>query len=338
MYRIVLDVMGGDFAPEASLKGAQLALQSFSDLHLILTGPREVLKDFPSSERVSFQFAEEFVRMDEAPGEALKKKRGATIFQGLELLKKGEAQAFISAGNSGAVVAGSIFILGRLTGVRRPAIATLLPTLREPLVLIDAGANVDSRAYDLYQFGLMASLFLESIWKRPRPKVALLSIGEETGKGNQLVKEAHKLFSQSSLNYFGNIEGRDIYKGLVDVVVCDGFIGNICLKLSEGLAETILEMLKNEVKKSYLYLFGMYLSKGALRAFKKRTDWREYGGAPLLGVKGNVIIAHGKSDAYAIKNAIKQALEFARLNLYQQLERAIEENPLEVEKIENQGL
>jgi len=332
MYRIVLDVMGGDFAPEATLKGAELALKAHPELHLILIGPKRVLESFPYRERVDFIEAEEVVRMDESPGEVLKKKREATIFKGLELLKEKEAHAFVSAGNSGAVVAGSIFILGRLAGVRRPAIATLLPTLKEPMVLVDAGANVDSKPEDLFRFGVMASLFLESIWGRPNPKVALLSIGEEIGKGNQLVKAAHKIFSHSKLNYYGNIEGRDLYKGLVDVVVCDGFIGNICLKLSEGLAETILEMLKNEVKRSFLYLFGMYLSKGALKAFKKKTDWREYGGAPLLGVKGNVIIAHGRSDAYAIKNAIKQALEFARLNLYQRLEKAIEENPvMEVE-------
>lgn len=335
MFRIVLDVMGGDFAPDAILKGAKLALESFPDAHLILVGPEKVLQSFPLSKRVNYVFTEEFVRMDESPGEALKKKREASIFKGLELLRDGVADALVSAGNSGAVVAGSIFILGRIPGVRRPAIATLLPTLKEPMVLIDAGANVDSKAYDLYQFALMASLFLETIWGRPNPKIALLSIGEESGKGNQLVKEAHKLFSNSTLNYYGNIEGRDLYKGLVDVVVCDGFIGNICLKLSEGLAETILEMLKNEVKKSYLYLIGMYLSKGALSAFKKRTDWREYGGAPLLGIKGNVIISHGKSDAYAIKNAVKKALEFAKIGLYKKLEIAIKENLLEGEKVES---
>ncbi|MGC8871696.1 MAG: phosphate acyltransferase PlsX [Caldimicrobium sp.] len=334
MFRIVVDVMGGDFAPEAILKGAKLALESIPEVFLILVGPNEVLKTFPYSKQVDFLFTEEYVRMDESPGEALKKKKRASIFLGLELLRDGVADAFVSAGNSGAVVAGSIFILGRIPGVRRPAIATLLPTLKEPMVLIDAGANVDSKAYDLYQFGLMASLFLETIWGRPKPRIALLSIGEESGKGNQLVKETHKLFSASKLNYYGNIEGRDIYKGLVDVVVCDGFIGNICLKLSEGLAETILEMLKNEVKKSFLYLFGMYLSKGALKSFKKRTDWREYGGAPLLGVKGNVIISHGKSDAYAIKNAIKQALQFAKIDLHKKLERAIEESLLEGEKVE----
>lgn len=329
MHYIAVDVMGGDFAPQAVLEGAKRALKAYSDLYLLLLGPKEVLKDFSPRDRVEFIFTEEYIRMDESPGEAIKRKRGATIFRGLDLLKENRAQAFVSAGNSGAVVAGGIFILGRLKGVRRPAIATLLPTLKEPMVLIDAGANVDSKPYDLYQFAVMATLFLENIWGRANPKVALLSIGEEIGKGNQLVKEAHKLLFSSSLNYYGNIEGRDIYKGEVDIVVCDGFIGNICLKLSEGLAETILEMLKNEVKKSYLYLLGMYLSKGALKAFKKKTDWREYGGAPLLGVKGNVIISHGKSDPLAIKNAIRQALHFARLDLANILERAIEKHQIE---------
>lgn len=329
MHYIAVDVMGGDFAPQAVLEGAKRALKTYPDLYLLLLGPKEVLKGFSPRDRVEFIFTEEYIRMDESPGEAIKRKRGATIFRGLDLLKENRAQAFVSAGNSGAVVAGGIFILGRLKGVRRPAIATLLPTLKEPMVLIDAGANVDSKPYDLYQFAVMATLFLENIWGRANPKVALLSIGEEIGKGNQLVKEAHKLLSSSSLNYYGNIEGRDIYKGEVDIVVCDGFIGNICLKLSEGLAETILEMLKNEVKKSYLYLLGMYLSKGALKAFKKKTDWREYGGAPLLGVKGNVIISHGKSDPLAIKNAIRQALHFARLDLANILERAIEKHQIE---------
>ncbi len=331
---VALDVMGGDYAPQAILKGASLSLFSFPELSLILVGPREVLKDFPPSPRVEFLYVEEWVRMDEPPAEALKKKPGATIFEGLKLLKEGQAQALVSAGNSGAVVAGAIFILGRLAQVRRPAIATLLPTLKDPLVLIDAGANVDSKGYDLYQFGVMANLFLEKIWGRPNPKIALLSIGEEIGKGNQLVREAHKYFSASNLNYFGNIEGRDLFRGEVDIVVCDGFIGNICLKLSEGLGEIILEMLKNEVKKSYLALLGIYLSKGALKSFKKKVDWREYGGAPLLGVKGNVIISHGKSDALAIKNAVKQALEFAKIGLSERLEKAIEEYSLKEETLE----
>jgi glycerol-3-phosphate acyltransferase PlsX len=332
MYKIVLDVMGGDFAPSTILKGAELALKEFSNVHLFLVGKESALKGFKNSDRVSLVFAEEVVEMDESPGEALRKKREASIFKGLELLKRGEAQAFVSAGNSGAVAAGSIFILGRLKGVRRPAIATLLPTIKEPFVLIDAGANVDCKPLDLFQFGIMGKIFLERVWRRQNPKIALLSIGEETGKGNTLVKNTHQIFIESGLNYVGNIESKDIFKGEVDVVVCDGFIGNICLKLSEGLAEVIMEMLKNEVKKSFISLLGMFLAKKALKGFKKKTDWREYGGAPLLGVKGNVIIAHGRSDAIAIKNAIKVAINSIRFNLVNRLETAIQENLIKEEK------
>ncbi len=326
MYKVVLDVMGGDLAPFSNLKGAELALKEIPELFLYLVGKEEILKDWEGKEKVKVIYTEEVVEMNESPSEAIKKKKKASIFTGLHLLKEGEAQAFISAGNSGAVVAGSIFILGRIEGVRRPAIATLLPTLKNPMVLIDAGANVDSKPCDLFQFGIMGSLFLEKIWNRSFPKIALLSIGEESGKGNLLVKKAHRLFSKSTLNYIGNIEGRDLFWGEVDVVVCDGFIGNICLKLSEGLAEVIINMLKQEVQKSFFSLLGFSLAKSALKNFKKKSDWREYGGAPLLGVKGGVIIAHGKSDAIAIKNAIKQAVNFIKIGLVKKLEIAIEKN------------
>lgn len=326
MYRVVLDVMGGDLAPSSNLKGAELALMEIPELFLYLIGKEEILKTWQERKKVKLIYTEEVIEMNESPSEALKKKKRASIFLGLNLLKQGEAQAFISAGNSGAIVAGSIFILGRIEGVRRPAIATLLPTLKNPMVLIDAGANVDSKPYDLFQFGIMGSLFLEKIWNRSSPRIALLSIGEESGKGNLLVKKAHSLFSKSTLNYIGNVEGRDLFWGEVDVVVCDGFIGNICLKLSEGLAEVVINMLKQEVQKSFLSLLGFSLAKSALKNFKKKSDWREYGGAPLLGIKGVVIIAHGKSDAIAIKNAIKQAVNFIKMNLVEKLEIAIEKN------------
>lgn len=332
MYKVVLDVMGGDFAPSQILRGADLALQEIPELELILVGREEVLKTYVGKPRVSVVFAEEVVEMDESPGDALRKKREASIFKGIELLKSKEAGAFVSAGNSGAVAAGSIFILGRIEGVRRPAIATLLPTVKEPFVLIDVGANVDSKPVDLFQFGIMGKVFLEKVWGRLNPKIALLSIGEESGKGNLLVKKAHQLFKNSNLNYVGNIESRDIYRGEVDVVVCDGFIGNICLKLSEGLAEVILEMLKNEVKKSVVSILGLFMAKKAIDGFKKKADWREYGGAPLLGVKGNVIIAHGRSDALAIKNAIRVAVNTIKINLVEKLESAIKENLIEEEK------
>jgi len=333
MYKVVLDVMGGDFAPSSTLKGAELALKKFPELHLYLVGKKSVLKSWEGRKRVSLYYTEEVVKMEESPKVALKKKKEASIFKGLELIKNGKAQAFVSAGNSGAIVGGAIFILGRLEGVRRPAIATLLPSLKDPFILIDAGANVDSKPFDLLQFGVMGSIFLEKVCGRKNPKIALLSIGEETGKGNILVKKAHQFFIESNLNYVGNIESRDIFWGDVDVVVCDGFIGNICLKLSEGLAEAILEMLKNEVKNSFIYLLGMKLAKGALKSFRKKADWREYGGAPLLGVKGNVIIAHGRSDAVAIENAIKVAINSIKFNLVNRLENAIAET-LEVEEKE----
>ncbi len=326
MYKVVLDVMGGDFAPSVILKGAKLALEEFPDLYLYLVGKESVLRSWENHERVSLVFAEEVIKMDESPGEALRKKKNSSIFKGLELLKNNETSAFVSAGNSGAVAAGSIFILGRLKGVRRPAIATLLPSIKDPFVLIDVGANVDSKPLDLFLFGIMGKIFLEKIWGKENPKIALLSIGEESGKGNTLVKKAHQLFKKSKLNYVGNIESRDMFKGEVDVIVCDGFIGNICLKLSEGLVEVIIEMLKNEVKKSFISIMGMLLAKNALKAFKKKSDWREYGGAPLLGVKGNVIIAHGRSDALAIKNAIKVAINSIKNDLVRKLEEAIKEN------------
>ncbi len=334
MYKVVLDVMGGDFAPSAILKGAELALKEFPELYLYLVGKESVIKDWKNQDRVSLIVAEEVVKMDESPGEALRKKRNSSIFKGLELLKNREASAFVSAGNSGAVAAGSIFILGRLKGVRRPAIATLLPSIKEPFVLIDVGANVDSKPIDLFIFGVMGKIFLEKVWNKKDPKIALLSIGEESGKGNILVKKTHQLFEKSKLNYVGNIESRDMFKGEVDVIVCDGFIGNICLKLSEGLAEVIMEMLKNEVKKSFISIMGMFLAKNALKSFKKKSDWREYGGAPLLGVKGNVIIAHGRSDAIAIKNAIKVAINSIKNDLVKKLETAIEENKSYLEEEE----
>jgi len=332
MHRVVLDAMGGDFAPQEILKGAELALKENPDLFLYLVGRPEAIKDF-KNERVELVFSEEVVKMDEPPGEALRKKKGASIFKGLELVKSGKAHAFVSAGNSGAVAAGSIFILGRIKGVRRPAIATLLPSLKKPFVLIDAGANVDSKPLDLFQFGLMGSLFLERVWNYKNPKVALLSIGEETGKGNSLVKKTHQLFTSSKLNYVGNIESRDMYKGEIDVVVCDGFIGNICLKLSEGVAEVVTAMLKEEVKKCIFAMLGMALARRALKNFKKRTDWREYGGAPLLGVKGVVIIAHGRSDRIAIKNAIKVAITGIKSDLVDKIESAIKENLVKEEMV-----
>jgi len=323
VIRVALDVMGGDFAPQEILEGARQALKTSSELFLYLVGPEEVLETFSVKERVECIPAEEWIEMHESPGEALRRKPQATICKALSLLKKGTVQAVVSAGNSGAVYAGALFILGRLPGVMKPAIATVLPTLQKPAVLIDAGANVDCKPVHLLQFAYMGALFAEQILEIPRPRVGLLSIGEEGGKGNFLVKRAYDLLAKSPLNFVGNVEGRHIYQGEAEVIVCDGFVGNICLKVSEGVAEALAEMLKAEVKKDPLALLGCLLARRAFQRFKKRTDWREHGGAPLLGVNGIVIIGHGRSDAQAIKNALLIAQKFVRNRLVEKLGEAL---------------
>ncbi|HIE32576.1 MAG TPA: phosphate acyltransferase PlsX [Thermodesulfobacteriaceae bacterium] len=336
MVGIALDVMGGDYAPQEVLKGAQEALKASKDIFLYLVGAQEALSEFPGHERVSKVVASQWVKMDEAPSEALRKKPDSSILRAFELVKKGKAQAVVSAGNSGATYACALFTLGRISGVMRPAIATVLPTLKNPAVLIDAGANVDCKPAHLLQFAFMGSLFAERILGIQNPRVGLLSIGEEGGKGNFLVKRAHALLSESPLNYIGNIEGRHIYLGEAEVIVCDGFVGNICLKVSEGVAEAVAEMLKAEVKKDPLAILGFSLARRALKRFRKRTDWREYGGAPLLGVNGVVIIGHGRSDARAIKNAILVAQKFVETGLTERLGKALHQKSKSLK--ENQAI
>lgn len=251
--------------------------------------------------------------MDDSPVDAVRKKKEATIMVGFELVKKGQADAVVSAGNSGATMAAAIRKLGRLPGIARPGIASFFPTVNKPVMLMDIGANVDCRAQHLYQFAVMAAscsrLLLNSVGQ---PRVGLLSIGEETGKGNALVKETYELLKQSPLNFIGNVEGRDVYRGQVDVIVCDGFVGNISLKISEGLAEAAMQMLKREIMKTWRAKIGYLLIRGALADFKKQVDYAEYGGAPLLGINGTGIICHGASNAVAIQNAIVVAANMVR--------------------------
>ncbi len=324
MITIALDVMGGDHAPREILEGARQALKTSEDLFLYLVGTEEALSAFPDHRRVEKVAAPEWVEMDEAPSEALRKKPRSSIRRAFELVKKGQAQAVVSAGNSGVTYACALFTLGRLPGVSRPAIATVLPTLKRPAVLIDAGANVDCKPNHLLQFAIMGALFAEKVLGLERPRIGLLSIGEEGGKGNFLVKRAHVLLSESPLNYVGNVEGRHIYSGEAEVIVCDGFVGNICLKVSEGVAEALGEMLKREVRRDPLAMLGFSLARRALTRFRRRTDWREYGGAPLLGVNGVVIIGHGRSDARAIRNALFTAKRFVELNLVEKLRQALD--------------
>ncbi|MEK6527581.1 MAG: phosphate acyltransferase PlsX, partial [Nitrospirota bacterium] len=259
---------------------------------------------------IHIKHASQVVDMDEAPLTALRRKKDSSIKVAIELVKSGEADAMVSAGNSGVVMATALFLLGKLPGVERPAIAAVMPTLKGCFILIDAGANVDCRATHLLQFAIMGEAYAKSIFNVGSPKIGLLGIGKEDAKGNELTKEAFKLIKDSGLNFIGNIEGKDIFLGDADVVVSDGFVGNIALKISEGLAEAMTKMLKREISEKSTGRIGYLFLKKALKSFKKKTDYSEYGGAPLLGISKPCIISHGRSTAKAIKNALKLADEF----------------------------
>jgi glycerol-3-phosphate acyltransferase PlsX len=266
--------------------------------------------------------------MHESPFDAVRKKKDASIVVAFDFLKKNKVDAVVSAGNSGATMAAAIKYLGRLKNISRPGIASMFPTLKGPVVMMDVGANVDCRPQHLFQFAIMAAAFSKVLLGNENPRIGLLSIGEEGGKGNALVKESHKLFSASSLNFIGNVEGRDTFQGDVDVIACDGFVGNVCLKLSEGLAEAVLSMLREEISKNLKSKIGYLLAKSAFVNFKKRVDYSEYGGAPLLGLNGTGIICHGRSNAKAIKNAIFVAAELVDKKLNDQILKFLSETEL----------
>jgi len=321
--------MGGDHAPQVNIEGAVQTVQESDDIEVILVGDETAIrKELKGRKyeagRISIVHASQVVEMHESPTAAIRKKRDSSIRVGVGLVKAGKADAFVSAGHSGAVMGTSLLLLGMSKGVDRPAIATLMPTLRDTFVLLDVGANVDCKPENLQQFALMGNIYCKLVLGRENPKVGLLSIGEEDVKGNELTKEAFKLIRQSSINFIGNIEGKDIFTGAADVVVCDGFTGNIALKISEGLAEAILKMLKREISNVTAGRIGYLMLKPAIRNFKKRTDYDEYGGAPLLGINGTSIISHGRSSAKAIRNALKVADDFARKRVYEAISDAIQ--------------
>jgi len=314
--RIALDAMGGERGPEEMVAGAIQAVEE-SDLNVTLIGDENILNrvlqnQSSASSRLQIVHASQVVSMDESPFEAIRKKKDSSISRAFEQLKNGEVDGVVSAGNSGATMASAIKSLGRLENILRPGIASIFPTLKKPLVMMDVGANVDCRPQHLFQFGVMGAAFSDNLFEIEKPSIGLLSIGEEGGKGNVLVKSAHELFRKSSLNFIGNVEGRDIFQGDVDVIVCDGFVGNVCLKVSEGLAEAIISMLRTEMSKSFMAKIGYLLARKAFGNFGKRVDYAEYGGAPLLGINGTGIVCHGRSNAKAIKNAIKVAAEMVR--------------------------
>jgi glycerol-3-phosphate acyltransferase PlsX len=327
--KVVLDAMGGDHAPQVNIEGAVQTVQESDDIEVILVGDETAVRQELKGRkyragRISVVHASQVVEMHESPTAAIRKKRDSSIRVGLGLVKAGKADAFVSAGHSGAVMGTSLLLLGMSKGVDRPAIATLMPTLRDTFILLDVGANVDCKPENLQQFALMGNIYCKLVLGREKPKVGLLSIGEEDVKGNELTKEAFKLIRQSSINFIGNIEGKDIFTGAADVVVCDGFTGNIALKISEGLAEAILKMLKREISNVTAGRIGYLMLKPAIRNFKKKTDYDEFGGAPLLGINGTSIISHGRSSAKAIRNALRVADDFARKRVYEAISDAIQ--------------
>lgn len=320
--KIALDAMGGDFAPDVTIAGAIEAVTEFDDIEIILVGDRQRLseslkgKRYPA-DKISIFHASEVVEMHESPFVALRKKKDSSIRKSIDLVKNKEAEAAVSAGNSGVVMATSLFVLGKLPNVDRPAIATVMPSLTGFFVLIDAGANVDCKPENLFQFAHMGNAYYKTIFNVPSPRVAILSIGEEDTKGNELTKEAFKFLKKADMNFIGNIEGKDIFSGHADVIVCDGFIGNIVLKVSEGLSETIMKMLKREIADVTTGKLGYLMIKPAIKNFKKRTEYSEYGGAPLLGINGISIISHGRSSARAVKNALRVAAEMSSRKIHE---------------------
>ncbi|KAB2954448.1 phosphate acyltransferase PlsX [Heliorestis acidaminivorans] len=325
--RIALDAMGGDHGPIEIINGAIQAVEE-SDLTILLVGQKEMLEPLLAEtsskvrSRLEIIAASEVITMDESPATALRRKKDASIVVATRLVKEGKADALVSAGSTGAQMASSLLGLGRISGIDRPAIATIIPTPYGGKLLLDVGANSEAKPKNLLQFALMGSIYMERVLGIKNPRVGLMNIGEESTKGNELVLGAYGLLQESPINFIGNVEGRDFFNDSVDVIVCDGFVGNIVLKFGEGLVSALYSMVKEELKNSRLAQVGAFMATPALRGMAKRLDYAEYGGAPLLGVNGVSIICHGSSKAKAIKNA----LQVAHQSVEQKIIKAIQEN------------
>jgi glycerol-3-phosphate acyltransferase PlsX len=329
--KIAVDAMGGDNAPHAIVAGAVQAAKEYG-VGIILVGIEQSiqaeLKKHPHAQSLPIEIrnATEVVDMLDSPVTVYRRKKDSSIRVANELVKSGEAVAVISAGHSGAAMATSLFVLGSLEGVERPAIATFMPTMKGTSIILDVGANVDCKPNHLLQFAIMGEVYAKYVLKNPNPRVGLLSIGEEATKGNELTKEAFKLLTETSLNFIGNVEGRDVMSGNADVVVCDGFIGNVVLKLSEAVAEAIGLMIRENIGDNLIKKLGYFMMRPVFRALKRRVDYAEYGGMPLIGINGISIISHGRSSAQAIKNAIRVAAELAKSEAIRHIHEDIEKN------------
>ena len=326
---IAVDAMGGDDAPSAEVEGSLQAAREYG-ARVLLVGRedelgKELRKHGPVPSAVEIVHAAETVTMNDNPARALRSKRGSSIRVAAEQVRQGRARGLISAGNTGAVMAAALTVMGRIPGVKRPAVAQAFPTLKSAwTLLLDVGANVDCSVDMLVQFAVMGDVYSRALLGCENPRVGILSIGEEEHKGNGLTGEAYPLLKRQPLNFIGNVEGHDLYSGKADVIVCDGFTGNVALKVSEGLVAAIKSMLRESLEATVVRQIGYGLAKGAFDDFRTRLDYTEYGGAPLLGVKGGVIICHGRSNANAIKNAIRVAVELEKGGINQKIERNLE--------------
>jgi len=324
--KIAIDAMGGDFGPKPIIEGVVKALKEKEFIAYLVGNEEEIKPLIPENlkDKVRFINSEDVIKMDESATEALKRKE-STIYKSIELLKSKEVDAVVSAGHSGATMSLATLRLGRIKGIRRPSIATFMPNIKKSYsILLDAGANVDCDAHNLFQFALMGEVYAKVVLNKEEVQIGLLSNGEEKSKGNAITKEAFSLLKESFPNFYGNVEGGDIFKGEVEVIVTDGFVGNIVLKTSEGAADIIIKLLKEEINNSnFLVKLGAMLLKPVFNTLKKSIDYAEYGGAPLLGVNGCVIISHGKSNSKAIKNAIFQAIKFVENDVNEKIKESL---------------
>ncbi|OGX14941.1 MAG: phosphate acyltransferase [Omnitrophica WOR_2 bacterium RBG_13_41_10] len=325
--KIIVDAMGGDYAPKVVVEGVIAAVKEYN-IEVCLVGDEEKIKALLKKYRytqdnISICPAQEIIEMSEPAAQSVRKKRNSSIVIGLNLVKDGKGDAFVSAGNTGAVVCAATLSLGMLPGIERPGIAIIAPSLKGISLIIDVGANIDPKPRQLLQYGIMSDAYLRYILNNPNPTVGLLNIGEEETKGTEFMKETHELLERSKLNFIGNVEGKDIFAGKCDIVICDGFVGNIALKVSESMAEAMQEFLRRHLKSNPLGILGILLLKTSLMKFKKDMDYSEYGGAPLLGVNGVVIIGHGRSNVKAIKNAVRVAKEEVERKFNEKISEAI---------------
>jgi glycerol-3-phosphate acyltransferase PlsX len=331
--KIIIDAMGGDNAPEEIVKGSIAASKEFN-INIILAGDENKIREILNRENADLSRFEiihtsEVITNNDHPAQAIRKKKDSSMVVGMRMLKEGSGDAFISAGNTGALLAGGLFVLGRINGIDRPGLAPIVPGKNGPFLLMDVGANAECKVQNIVQFGLMGTIYMKKVFKKESPSVALVNIGSEEEKGTEFVKTCYKALQQSDLNFKGNIEGRDISEGNIDVVVSDGFTGNIVLKVFEGVAQSIFDTLKTEIMSSTRTKIGGLLLKPVFAKFKKKFDYTEHGGAILLGVNGPVIKAHGSSNAKALKNAVRQAILCIEGGVVENIRKEIERNNLD---------